>query len=221
MPAGATVTTPSSLLPGRRSPPGRCLEHGFRLEPGLARVMTAAGDGPGGDPGRAGVLEQLRGDHPAGPLGLGRGPGGAGRAAGGGPGVGPKLAHGAGVLLCAGTDFGGGWLRANQLPRGGRDTLVAAGLEPYDALAGATVNGGWLLGEPGAGVLAEGARPTSCWSTATPCPNPGSRWRGWRTSWQPLTHSAVATTSSHLPIRRQATPPRLRARHPGEPAPYA
>jgi hypothetical protein len=67
MPAGATVTTPSSLLPGPRSPPGRCLEHGFRLEPGLARVMAAAGDGPGGDPGRAGVLEQLRGDHPAGP----------------------------------------------------------------------------------------------------------------------------------------------------------
>jgi imidazolonepropionase-like amidohydrolase len=178
MPAGATVTTPSSLLPGRRSPPGRCLEHGFRLEPGLARVMTAAGDGPGGDPGRAGVLEQLRGDHPAGPPGLGRGPGGAGRAAGGGPGVGPKLAHGAGVLLCAGTDFGGGWLRANQLPRGGRDTLVAAGLEPYDALAGATVNGGWLLGEPGAGVLAEGPGRLPAGPRRPLLSDPGSRWRG-------------------------------------------
>ena len=89
------------------------------------------------------------------------------------------------MLLGAGTDFGGGWLRANQLPRGGRDTLVAAGLEPYDALAGATVNGGWLLGEPGAGVLAEGARPTSCWSTAPPPVRPGVTVAGWRTSWYP------------------------------------
>jgi hypothetical protein len=32
-----------------------------------------------------------------------------------------RLAHAAGVLVGAGTDFGGGWLRPNQLPRGGRD----------------------------------------------------------------------------------------------------
>ena len=193
MPAGATVTTPSSLLPGPRSPPGRCLEHGFRLEPGLARVMTAAGDGPGGDPGRAGVLEQLRGDHPAGPPGLGRGRAG----------------------LAERREAAQASVRSWPM---GRGCCFAPG--PTSAAAGCG-HRGWLLGEPGAGVLAEGARPTSCWSTATPCPNPGSRWRGWRTSWQPLTHSAVATTSSHLPIRRQATPPRLRARHPGEPAPYA
>jgi imidazolonepropionase-like amidohydrolase len=130
------------------------LEHGFRLEADLARVMAAAGDGPGGDPGRAGVLGQLRGDHPAGRLCLGRGRAGlAERRAAAHESV--RLAHAAGVLLGAGTDFGGGWLRANQLPWEG-ETLVAAGLEPYDALAAATVNGGRLLGEPGAGVLAEG-----------------------------------------------------------------
>jgi hypothetical protein len=66
-----------------------------------------------------------------------------------------RLAHGAGVLVGAGTDFGGGWLRPNQLPWE-VETLVAAGLEPYDALAAATINGGRLLGEPGAGVLAQG-----------------------------------------------------------------
>jgi hypothetical protein len=63
----------------------------------------------------------------------------------------------AGVLVAAGTDFGGGSLRANQLAWE-VETLVAAGLPPYDALAAATVNGGRLLGEPGAGVL-EAGRP--------------------------------------------------------------
>jgi len=183
MPAGATVTTPSSLLPGPRSPPGRCLEHGFRLEPGLARVMTAAGDGPGGDPGRAGVLEQLRGDHPAGPPGLGRGPGGAGRAAGGGPGVGPKLAHGAGVLLCAGTDFGGGWLRSPGVAAGRARRRCPGRGGPADFLL----------------------------VHRDPLSEPGVTVAGVAHQLVPLTHSAVVTTSSHLPIRRQATPPRLRA----------
>jgi len=128
MPAGATVTTPSSLLPGPRSPPGRCLEHGFRLEPGLARVMTAAGDGPGGDPGRAGVLEQLRGDHPAGPPGLGRGRAG----------------------LAERREAAQASVRSWPM---GRGCCFAPG--PTSAAAGCG-HRGWLLGEPGAGVLAEG-----------------------------------------------------------------
>ncbi|EQD50530.1 amidohydrolase, partial [mine drainage metagenome] len=43
------------------------------------------------------------------------------------------LAHRAGVRIAAGTDFGGGSLRANQLAWE-IETLVAAGLSPFDAL---------------------------------------------------------------------------------------
>jgi hypothetical protein len=93
-----------------------------------------------------------------------------------------RLAHAAGVLLGAGTDFGGGWLRANQLPWEG-ETLVAAGLEPYDALAAATVNGGRLLGEPGAGVLAQGGPADFLLVHGDPLSDPGSLWRVWRTGW--------------------------------------
>jgi hypothetical protein len=118
---------------------------------------------------------------------LGRRAGGAGRAAGGGPCVGPAR-HGAGVLVGAGTDFGGGWLRPNQLPWEVQ-TLVAAGLEPSDALAAATINGGRLLGEPGAGVLAQGpgrhpARPPR------PPDRPGIAVAGVAHQLVTLTHSA-------------------------------
>ena len=72
---GATVPAHSSPLPGARAAVTAgvdALEHGFRLDADLARVMAAAGDAPGGDPDGAGVLGQRRGD-PAGPLRLGRG----------------------------------------------------------------------------------------------------------------------------------------------------
>jgi imidazolonepropionase-like amidohydrolase len=86
-----------------------------------------------------------------------------------------RLAHGAGVLVGAGTDFGGGWLRPNQ-PPWEVQTLVAAGLEPSDALAAATINGGRLLGEPGAGVLAQGPDDILL-GHGDPLTDPGSRWR--------------------------------------------
>ena len=88
------------------------MEHGFRLDADLARVMATAGDGPGATlavleswasfgattrlgrctsaEGRAGLAERREATQAS-----------------------VRLAHGAGVLLCAGTDFGGGWLRAN------------------------------------------------------------------------------------------------------------
>jgi hypothetical protein len=169
---GATVPAHSSPLPGARAAVAAgvdALEHGFRLDADLARVMAAAGDAPGGDPDGAGVLGQRRGD-PAGPLRSAEG-GRAGRAGRGDPCVGPTLAHGAGVLLGAGTDFGGGWLRP-PAPLGGRDTLVAAGWSPMTPGRGHRQRR-VAAGEPGAGVLADGARPTSCWSTATPCPTRG------------------------------------------------
>jgi imidazolonepropionase-like amidohydrolase len=86
------------------------------------------------------------------------------------------------VLIAAGTDFGGGSLRANQLAWEVQ-ALVAAGVESYDALAAVTVNGGRLLGEPGAGVLAEGGPADFLLVHGDPLSEPGSLWRVWRTSW--------------------------------------
>jgi imidazolonepropionase-like amidohydrolase len=63
------------------------------------------------------------------------------------------------------------------------ETLVTAGLEPYDALAAATVNGGRLLGEPGAGVLEQGGPADFLLVHGDPLTDPGSLWRVWRTSW--------------------------------------
>ena len=65
------------------------------------------------------------------------------------------LAHRAGVAIAGGTDFGGGSTRANQLAWE-VECLVAAGLEPWEALACGTWRGGELLGEPEAGVIARG-----------------------------------------------------------------
>ena len=56
-----------------------------------------------------------------------------------------RLARRAGVKIAAGTDFGGGSLRANQLAWE-VESLVEAGLEPWEALAAATWQGGDLLG---------------------------------------------------------------------------
>ena len=64
-------------------------------------------------------------------------------------------AHRAGVLIAAGTDFGGGSSRANQLAWE-VESLVEAGLEPWEALAAATWHGGEILGEPEAGTIREG-----------------------------------------------------------------
>src|SRR5439155_1733730 len=51
-----------------------------------------------------------------------------------------RLAHRAGVRIAAGTDFGGGSLRANHLAWE-VESLVEAGLKPWEALASARVRG--------------------------------------------------------------------------------
>src|SRR4029079_17261270 len=66
-----------------------------------------------------------------------------------------RIAHRAGVRIATGTDFGGGSTRANQLAWE-VESLVAAGLEPWEALGAATWRGGELLGEPDGGVLRDG-----------------------------------------------------------------
>jgi imidazolonepropionase-like amidohydrolase len=90
-----------------------------------------------------------------------------------------RLAARAGVLIAAGTDFGGGSTRANQLAWE-VECLVAAGLEPWQALAAASRNGGVLLGEPDAGVIRVGAPADFALVHGDPLSDPAALWRVWR-----------------------------------------
>jgi imidazolonepropionase-like amidohydrolase len=92
------------------------------------------------------------------------------------------IAHRAGVPIAAGTDFGGGSLRANQLAWE-VECLVAAGLDPFDAIQAATANGGDLLGEPDAGRLREGGPADFLLVHGDPLSDPAAMWRVWRVSW--------------------------------------
>ena len=92
-----------------------------------------------------------------------------------------RLAHAAGVAICTGTDFGGGSLRANQLAWE-VEALVAAGLEPWEAIGAATWRGGEILGEPEAGRLHEGGPADFLLIHGDPYSDPASLWRVWRTA---------------------------------------
>ena len=92
------------------------------------------------------------------------------------------IAARAGVPIAAGTDFGGGSLRANQLAWE-VEALVAAGLEPFEALAAATRTGGALLGERNAGVIREGGPADFFLVHGDPLQNPRVLWRVWRVDW--------------------------------------
>ena len=89
------------------------------------------------------------------------------------------FAHQAGVSMVGGTDFGGGSARANQLPWE-VECLVEAGLEPWQALACVTWRGGELLGEPDAGVIAEGRPADFSLVHGDPLTDPTALWRVWR-----------------------------------------
>lgn len=181
---GARVTAHSGTLPGARvAAEARidCVEHGFALDADAAATMAAGGvalvatlavleswqtfaattDIPrfASDEGRAAVAERRERAHES-----------------------VRLAHRAGVVIAAGTDFGGGSLRANQLAWEVQ-TLVTAGLPPAAALAAATVNGGHILGEPEAGRLREGGPADFVLVHGDPLSDPAALWRVWRTSW--------------------------------------
>lgn len=94
-----------------------------------------------------------------------------------------RLAHRAGVRIAAGTDFGGGSLRANQLPWE-VEALVEAGLKPWEALASATVRGGELLGEPEAGRIVEGGPADFFLVHGDPLSDPTALWRVWAVAWR-------------------------------------
>ena len=89
-----------------------------------------------------------------------------------------RLASRAGVLVAAGSDFGGGSLRANLLAWE-VECLVTAGLEPWQALAAATCNGGRLLGEPEAGVIRQGGPADLVFVHGDPLSDPAALWRVW------------------------------------------
>jgi imidazolonepropionase-like amidohydrolase len=92
------------------------------------------------------------------------------------------LAHRTGVRIAAGTDFGGGSLRANQLAWE-VDSLTRAGLEPWEALGAATWRGGELLGITAAGTLAEGGPADFFLVHGDPLSEPAALWRVWRVAW--------------------------------------
>ncbi|MDA8201574.1 MAG: amidohydrolase family protein, partial [Chloroflexi bacterium] len=92
------------------------------------------------------------------------------------------IAHRAGVPIAAGTDFGGGSGRANHLAWE-VESLVEAGLEPWEALGAATWRGGQLLGEPDAGSIHEGRPASIALVHGDPLGDPAALWRVWWVSW--------------------------------------
>jgi imidazolonepropionase-like amidohydrolase len=90
-----------------------------------------------------------------------------------------RIARAAGVPIAAGTDFGGGSLRANQMAWE-IESLVEAGLEPWEALAAATWRGGELLGEADAGVVRTGGPADFFFVHGDPLTDPAALWRVWR-----------------------------------------
>ncbi len=93
-----------------------------------------------------------------------------------------RVAHAAGVLLGAGTDFGGGSGRANQLAWE-VEALVEAGLEPWEGLAAVTWKAGEILGEPEAGRIREGGPADFFLVHGDPLSDPSALWRVWRVAW--------------------------------------
>lgn len=91
-----------------------------------------------------------------------------------------QLAARAGVAIAAGSDFGGGSLRANQLAWEVQ-ALVAAGIEPHVALGAATWRGGKLFGDPDAGRLRVGGPAHFSLLHGDPLSDPAALWRIWLT----------------------------------------
>ncbi len=177
---GARVTAHSGQLPGARIGADAgvdSLEHGFQLDVDVAHTMAANGVAL---VSTLAVLESWRSfatttsnprfAEPAGRANI------AARREWAHESV--RLAAHAGVLIAAGTDFGGGSLRANQLAWE-IECLVTAGLQPWQALAAATRNGGTLLGEADAGVIREGGPADIVLVHGDPLSDPAAMWRVW------------------------------------------
>ncbi|MGN6794167.1 MAG: amidohydrolase family protein [Streptosporangiaceae bacterium] len=90
-----------------------------------------------------------------------------------------RIAHRAGVAIAAGSDFGGGSVRAGHLAWEVQ-ALVKAGLEPWQALAAATWQGGTVLGDPHAGRIIVGGPAHFTLVHGDPLTDPAALWRVWR-----------------------------------------
>jgi imidazolonepropionase-like amidohydrolase len=178
---GVRVTAHSGLLPGARAGAQAgvdSLEHGFQLDADIAKTMAANGVAL---VSTLAVLESWRSFARTTALPRFADPPGraitAARREWAHESV--RLAAHAGVLIAAGTDFGGGSLRANQLAWE-VECLVTAGLQPWQALAAATRNGGTLLGEPEAGVIRVGGPADFVLVHGDPLSDPAALWRVWK-----------------------------------------
>jgi imidazolonepropionase-like amidohydrolase len=90
-----------------------------------------------------------------------------------------RIARAAGVAIAAGSDFGGGSVRAGHLAWE-VEGLVAAGLQPWEALGAATWRGGDVLRDPHAGRLTTGAPAHFTLVHGDPLSDPSALWRVWR-----------------------------------------
>ena len=90
-----------------------------------------------------------------------------------------RMAHAAGVAIAAGSDFGGGSVRAGHLAWE-VEGLVRAGLEPWEALGAATWRGGDVLRDPRAGRLTVGGPAHFTLVHGDPLSDPAALWRVWR-----------------------------------------
>ncbi|TMF10783.1 MAG: hypothetical protein E6I37_11615 [Chloroflexi bacterium] len=89
-----------------------------------------------------------------------------------------KAARRAGVRIAAGSDFGGGSVRAGHLAWE-VEQLVLAGLEPHEALAAVTFRGGELLGIDHAGRIRPGDPADLVLVHGDPLSEPRALWRVW------------------------------------------
>jgi len=89
-----------------------------------------------------------------------------------------KAARRAGVRIAAGSDFGGGSVRAGHLAWE-VEQLVEAGLEPHEALAAVTWRGGELLDIAHAGRLEPGDPADLVLVHGDPLADPRALWRVW------------------------------------------
>jgi imidazolonepropionase-like amidohydrolase len=89
-----------------------------------------------------------------------------------------KAARRAGVRIAAGSDFGGGSVRAGHLAWE-VEQLVLAGLDPHEALAAVTWRGGELLGIDHAGRIRPGDPADLVLVHGDPLSDPQALWRVW------------------------------------------
>ena len=90
-----------------------------------------------------------------------------------------RVAQRAGVAIAAGSDFGGGSVRAGHLAWEVQ-ALVKAGLEPWQALGAATWQGGRVFGDPDAGRIRVGGPAHFLLVHGDPLADPAALWRVWR-----------------------------------------